>query len=443
MCKKIVSITMALIMIMSMFAGLEISSVAEDDVLSYLTYEINDGEVTITDCDNSISGDVVIPDTIEGYPVTTIGASLFYRCDKIESVVIPSTVKKIGDDIFSGCDAIANITVDKNNEYYSSDDHGVLFNKDKSILICFPENSPLTEYSIPDTVEIIGSSAFAYCKNVSSISIPKSVTTLENKAFWDSDICGDIVLPYNVSKIDWGVFYGCDIESVTITNPNCTIPMGLMYPPIPQKTTIIGYPDSIAEAYAKNFENAFVALEGAPPTEEPTTKEPETEPTTKEPVTQAPTTEKPTEAPTQKPVSDKLEVKDDTIKVDNASKISTVKTKSSADDIIKSVKNKNVSIIDKNGKAISGDTLVGTGAKIQIKDNNGKVISTYTVCVPTDVDGNGKTTAADARLALRGSAKLEKVEGVYASASDMNSDGKITAADARKILRISAGLEKA
>ena len=75
-------------------------------------------------------------------------------------------------------------------------------------------------------------------------------------------------------------------------------------------------------------------------------------------------------------------------------------------------------------------------------NNNGKVISEYTVIVPTDVDGNGKTTAADARLALRGSAKLEKVEGVYAQASDMNADGKVTAADARKILRISANLDK-
>lgn len=297
MCKKTISVVMSILMIMSVFAGLEISSVAEDDILNYLTYEINDGEVTITGCDESITGDVVIPDTIKGYPVTTIGTSLFYRCDKIESVVIPATVKKIGDDIFSGCDAIANITVDKNNEYYSSDDHGVLFNKDKSVLICFPENSPLTEYAVPDTVEIIGSSAFAYCKNVNSISIPKSVTTLENKAFWNSDICGDIVLPYNVAKIDWGVFYGCNIESVTITNPNCTIPMGLMYPPIPQKTTIIAYPDSIAEAYANKLGNVFVALEGAPPTEEHTTEEP----TTKEPETQAPTTEKPSERPTEKP----------------------------------------------------------------------------------------------------------------------------------------------
>ena len=168
-----------------------------------------------------------------------------------------------------------------------------------------------------------------------------------------------------------------------------------------------------------------------------------TEKPSERPSTDGPATDGPTEKPTEKPVSDKLEVSGDTVKVDNTSKVSTVKTKSSAADIIKSVKNEKVSIVDKHGKAVASDALVGTGAKIQIIDNSGKVINTYTVCVPTDVDGNGKTTAADARLALRGSAKLEKVEGVYATASDMNDDGKITAADARKILRISAGLEKA
>ena len=58
-----------------------------------------------------------------------------------------------------------------------------------------------------------------------------------------------------------------------------------------------------------------------------------------------------------------------------------------------------------------------------------------------DVDGNGKITAADARLALRISAKLEKATELQTTVADMDKNGKITAADARKILRISAKLE--
>ncbi len=59
-----------------------------------------------------------------------------------------------------------------------------------------------------------------------------------------------------------------------------------------------------------------------------------------------------------------------------------------------------------------------------------------------DVDLNGKVTAADARLALRFSAKLEKLSDAQQKNAEVNKDGKVTSADARLILRVSAGLEK-
>ena len=293
---------------------------------------------------------------------------------------------------------------------------------------------------IGDVISPYYTNVWEYCY-VSDTDKTVHVTSIEDGAFIGLNAMKQIIIPASVISIgDYSIGY-------TAMSPEAKI----------EGLVICGYPGTAAEEYANENGIIFKSLADEPTTEEPTTEEPTTEePTTKEPETQAPTTEKPserpstdgpatdgpaTDGPTEKPVSDKLEVKDDTVKVDNTSKVSTVNTKSSANDILKSVKNEKVSIVDKDGKAISGDALVGTGAKIQIKDNSGKVISTYTVCVPTDVDGNGKTTAADARLALRGSAKLEKVEGVYATASDMNADGKITAADARKILRISAGLE--
>ena len=62
--KKSMSLMLVIAMIATIFSMCGITSFAEDDILSYLTYEINDGEVTITDCDESISGDVVIPDTV-------------------------------------------------------------------------------------------------------------------------------------------------------------------------------------------------------------------------------------------------------------------------------------------------------------------------------------------------------------------------------------------
>ena len=58
-----------------------------------------------------------------------------------------------------------------------------------------------------------------------------------------------------------------------------------------------------------------------------------------------------------------------------------------------------------------------------------------------DVNGDGKITAADARLILRAAAKLENLSEEQKKEADVNDDGKITAADAREVLRKSSGLE--
>ena len=58
-----------------------------------------------------------------------------------------------------------------------------------------------------------------------------------------------------------------------------------------------------------------------------------------------------------------------------------------------------------------------------------------------DLNGDGKVTSADARIALRIAAKLETASSAKKKSGDVNGDGKITSADARKILRVAARLE--
>ena len=123
--RKVLSLFMVLVMLISMFTGLEISSFADDDILNYIKYEINDGEVTITQSDVSISGDIVIPETIEGYPVTRIQYGAFDYREGITSITISSHITYV-NNIASGSPNINAFYVDSNNEYYSSDEHGVL-----------------------------------------------------------------------------------------------------------------------------------------------------------------------------------------------------------------------------------------------------------------------------------------------------------------------------
>ena len=62
----------------------------------------------ITDCDESASGDLVIPDEINGMPVTAIEGLSFAFCESINSVTIPDSVTSIGDWVFEFCSSLSN-----------------------------------------------------------------------------------------------------------------------------------------------------------------------------------------------------------------------------------------------------------------------------------------------------------------------------------------------
>ncbi|MGI6249400.1 MAG: leucine-rich repeat protein [Acutalibacteraceae bacterium] len=166
------------------------------------TYSILDGTRIIADnaFENCTSLEVVeIPSSVE-----VIGHSAFENCASLTNIVIPEGVRRIGAHVFSGSliteihlpasvtmldehsfdiDSLTGITVENANEHYSSDEYGVLFNKDKTVLIKYPVGNTRTEYQIPAGVTIIGSWAFGFCLHLTSVNIPSSVTVIRDYAF--------------------------------------------------------------------------------------------------------------------------------------------------------------------------------------------------------------------------------------------------------------------
>jgi len=135
------------------------------------------------------------------------------------SYTIPDSVTSIGDRAFLNCNRLTNIIVDENNRYYSNDEYGVLFNKDKTTLIQYPVGNKRTSYTIPDSVTSIGDSAFEDCYNLTSITIGNSVTSIGNYAFRNCDSLTSITIPDSVTSMGNYAFAGCyNLTSVTIGN---------------------------------------------------------------------------------------------------------------------------------------------------------------------------------------------------------------------------------
>ena len=146
-----------------------------------LKYEVVGDTVTIKDCKETASGALAIPSIYEGKPVTSIGDWAFYGCTKLTSVTIPDSVTGIGYAAFSKCGSLKSIDVGEGNTEYSSED-GVLFDKNKTVLIHFPAGKG-GHYTIPDGVTSIGDHAFIKCISLTSVTIPDSVTSIGDGAF--------------------------------------------------------------------------------------------------------------------------------------------------------------------------------------------------------------------------------------------------------------------
>lgn len=125
--------------------------------------------------------------------VKNIGSYAFYNCDKLINVNIPESVASIGNKSFNICNSLESITVDENNNNYASVD-GVLFNKDKTELILYPENKAGTEYRVIDSVNKVLDYAFESNNNLTDVYFGENVNYLGSSVFSSASVIKNITV---------------------------------------------------------------------------------------------------------------------------------------------------------------------------------------------------------------------------------------------------------
>jgi len=166
------------------------------------------------------SGSVTIPSTVvyEGvtYDVTNIGHSAFYKCSRLTSVNIPSSVTSIGEYAFAECRGLSKAE-------FTSIEHlfQIEFKGSSSNPLCYAHHlyingEEVTEVIIPSTVTSI-ECAFCGCSGLTSVTIPSSVTSIGSEAFYRCSGLTSVNIPTSVTNIGWRAFCSCSgLTSVTI-----------------------------------------------------------------------------------------------------------------------------------------------------------------------------------------------------------------------------------
>ncbi|MHC1709611.1 MAG: leucine-rich repeat protein [Methanomassiliicoccales archaeon] len=207
---RILAIVFALLFVMG--GIVVVSSPAQGLTSGDFEYRLINGdtEVEITGYNGS-EMNVVIPETIDGKPVRSIGDYAFQNRNSLNSVIIPEGVTKIGNFSFNYC-------------------------------------SYLTSISIPKSISSIGQSAFAWCLSLTVIDIPTNVTSIRDGTFADCHSLATVKIPNSVTRIGNLTFAHCwAITSIQIPNSvtyigdygfaNC---YGLLSINIPNSVTYLG-----------------------------------------------------------------------------------------------------------------------------------------------------------------------------------------------------------
>lgn len=138
--------------------------------------------------------------------LTTIGDYSFSFCSSLVSIEIPSSVANIGKNVFYCCSNLVSIVVNKNNRIYDS-------RNDCNAVICTSLDTLIIGISstkIPNSVKIIGDSAFEGCSQLTSIEIPSSVTKIGDKAFFSCKNLTNITIPSSISSTGKSSFSFCE-----------------------------------------------------------------------------------------------------------------------------------------------------------------------------------------------------------------------------------------
>ena len=178
--------------------------------------------------------------------VTTVGLEAFANCEALQTVQLGDNTSTFKERPFYHCTAIRSFLVSENNQNFSSED-GILFDKDKTILIRFP-NAFSSFYVTPPTVKTIATEAFASCADLKELGLSQveeigdaafelcsglQIVSFEHgylkrigaRAFKDCTSLVGITLPISLIEIGDDAFNNC-YDIVSLILPEATKSVG-------------------------------------------------------------------------------------------------------------------------------------------------------------------------------------------------------------------------
>lgn len=179
---------------------------------------------------------VNVPDALEGRPVEALSDNFMKGNDVVEEINLGPSLKVIGVDAFRSCSRLRLVNMAK---------EGLQIVKDGAWRSC----ERLTEISLPDTIQELGSRVFCACSQLRQVKLPASLLKLGEAAFADCRSLQSLELPQGLKEVGSKAFFGCrNLESIFIPESLAHLEDKLF--DVSQKLTIYAPEGSAAQSYA-------------------------------------------------------------------------------------------------------------------------------------------------------------------------------------------------
>lgn len=201
-------------------------------------YTDNGTSITIVKFwDQNLAGPLVLPSTIDGKPVTVIGQSAFWMCNKITGVTIPAGVTVVEDYAFSGCTALSSVQLPEGLAILGYYSFGYCPLKTIHLPSTLTQASETFGYrpslevvTFASGTQAIPAGVLSECRKVRIVTIPASVKRIENLAFYGCRKMEALKLPVGLASIGQEAFSAClTLQKVDIPSSVTSIGASAFY----------------------------------------------------------------------------------------------------------------------------------------------------------------------------------------------------------------------
>ena len=205
---------------------------------------IAEGEVEVSAANTDIEGDIVIPEAVEidgiTHVVMRVAHSGFMNCEKITSLIMPSTMRdwlynafafcknlttitiprdlRIGiafAGMFEGCENLTEIQVEEGNKYFKVV-NGALLNMDETLMIDYAGGLTTKDYVIPESVKTLEERVFASNTKLETVRINNQISNIPYYAFYGCTVLRTVHLTENVTHLRAESFRNSSIQELIL-----------------------------------------------------------------------------------------------------------------------------------------------------------------------------------------------------------------------------------